>query len=90
MDREEAIIESINPGFKNFAILQLTMYNFDHTYANAVDKIQDKLIAFNARGSGWVLKNVHNISIDIAAYEPTLYNTKEYEEDSDNDDENMI
>jgi len=30
--------------------------------------------------------DTHNISIDIAAYEPTLYNTKEYEEDSDNDD----
>ena len=27
--------------------------------------------------------------IDIAAYDPTLYNTKEYEEDND-DDENMI
>ena len=35
-----------------------------------------------------VLKNVHNISIDIAAYEPTQYKTKEYEEDDD--DENMI
>ena len=30
------------------------------------------------------------ISIDIAAYEPRLYNTKEYEEDMLNDDENMI
>ena len=86
MDREGAITETIHPGFKTSAILQLAMYNFDHTYANAVDNLQDKLIAFNARGSGWVLKNVHNISIDIAAYEPTLYNTKEYEEDSDNDD----
>ena len=89
MDREGAITETIHPGFKTSAILQLAMYNFDHTYANAVDNLQDKLIAFNARGSGWVLKNVHNISIDIAAYDPTLYNTKEYEEDND-DDENMI
>ena len=70
MDREGAIIKSIQPGFKTSAITQLAMYNFDHTYANAVDKIQDKLIAFNKNGSGWVLKNVHNISIDIAAYEP--------------------
>ena len=85
-DSEGAITDIIQPGFKTSAILQLAMYNFDHTYANAVDNLQDKLIAFNARGSGWVLKNVHNISIDIAAYEPTLYNTKEYEEDSDNDD----
>ena len=86
MDREGAI--TIYPGFNTSAILQGTMYNFDHNYANAVDNIQDKLIAFNARGSGWVLKNVHNISIDIAAYEPTRYKTKEYEEDDD--DENMI
>ena len=83
------MFQTIHPGFKTFAILQVSMDNFDHTYANAVDNIQDKLIAFNARGSGWVLKNVHNISIDIAAYDPTLYNTKEYEEDND-DDENMI
>ena len=27
------------------------------------------------------LKNVHNISIDIAVYEPALRDTKEYEED---------
>ena len=88
MDREGNITDPIYPGFKTSAILQGTMYNFDHNYANAVDNIQDKLIAFNARGSGWVLKNVHNISIDIAAYEPTRYKTKEYEEDDD--DENMI
>ena len=89
MDREGAITDPIYPGFNTSAILQGTMYNFDHNYANAVDNIQDKLIAFNARGSGWVLKNVHNISIDIAAWygQPTLYNTKEYEED---DEENMI
>ena len=49
MDREGAIIASIQPGFKTSAILQLAMYNFDHTYANAVDKIQDKLIAFNRK-----------------------------------------
>ena len=81
MDRAGAIIKSIQPGFKTSAITQLAMYNFDHTYANAVDKIQDKLIAYNENGSGWVLKNVHNISISIAVYEPTLRNTKEYEED---------
>ena len=39
------------------------------------------MIAFNEHGSGWVLNNVLNISIDIAVYEPTLGNTKEYEED---------
>ena len=76
MDREGAIIATIHPGFKTSAILQLAMYNFDHTYTNAVDKKQDELIAFNVNGSGWILKNVHNISIDIAAYEPTLGNTK--------------
>ena len=78
---EGAITDTIQPGFKTSAILQLAMYNFDHTYSNAVDKIQDKLIAFNEHGSGWVLNNVLNISIDIAVYEPTLGNTKEYEED---------
>ena len=79
MDREGAIIKSIQPGFTTSAITQLAMYNFDHTYANAVDKIQDKLIAFNENGSGWVLKNVHNISIDIAAYEPI----RSHKEDSE-------
>ena len=78
---EGAITDIIQPGFKTSAILQLAMYNFDQTYTDAVDKIQDKLIAFNENGSGWVLKNVHNISIDIAVYEPTLHDTKEYEED---------
>ena len=66
------------------------MYNFDQTYANAVDKIQDQLIAFNENGSGWVLKNVHNISINIAVYEPTLNDTKEYEEDLLNANDDMI
>ena len=78
---EGAITDIIQPGFKTSAILQLAMYNFDQTYTDAVDKIQDKLIAFNENGSGWVLNNVLNISIDIAVYEPTLGNTKEYEED---------
>ena len=78
---EGAIIETIHHWFKTHAILQLAMYDFDHNYKNAVDTIQDKLIAFHAKGSGWVLKNVHNISISIAVYEPTLRNTKEYEED---------
>ena len=90
-DWEGAITDIIQPGFKTSAILQLAMYNFDQTYTNAVDKIQDKVIAFNENGSGWVLNNVLNISIDIAVYEPTLGNTKEYEEDKLNDDdENMI
>ena len=80
-NREGAIIETIHHWFKTHAILQLAMYDFDHNYKNAVDTIQDKLIAFHAKGSGWVLKNVHNISISIAVYEPTLRKTKEYEED---------
>ena len=87
---EGAITEIIHPGFKTSAILQLAMYNFDQTYANAVDKIQDKVIAFNENGSGWLLNDVLNISIDIAMYEPTLGNTKEYEEDILDDDVNMI
>ena len=66
------------------------MYDFDQNYGNAVNAIQDKLIAFNEKGSGWVLKNVHNISINIAVYEPTLYNTKEYEEDLLNANDDMI
>ena len=70
--------------------LQLAMFNFDQYYGDAVNKIQDKLIAFNEKGSGWVLKNVHNISINIAVYEPTLGNTKEDEEDMLNDDLDMI
>ena len=44
------------------------------------------MIAFNEHGSGWVLKNVLNISINIAVYDPTVRDTKEDEEDSDNDD----
>ena len=31
------IIETIHPGFKTSAILQLAMYDFDHNYENAVD-----------------------------------------------------
>ena len=89
-DWEGAITDIIQPGFKTSAILQLAMYNFDQTYANAVDKIQDKVIAFNENGSGWVLNNVLNISIDIGVYEPTLGNTKEYEEDMLNDDVDML
>ena len=84
------IIESIYPGFRTNPFLQLAMFNFDQYYGDAVNKIQDKLIAFNEKGSGWVLKNVHNISINIAVYEPTLGNTKEDEEDMLNDDLNMI
>ena len=57
------------------------MYDFDHNYENAVHTIQNELITFDEKGSGWVLKNVHNISISIAVYEPTLRDTKEYEED---------
>ena len=34
---EGAIIETILPGFKTHAILQLAMYDFDHNYENAVD-----------------------------------------------------
>ena len=75
------IIETIYPGFRTNPFLQLAMFNFDQYYGDAVNKIQDKLIAFHENGSGWVLKNVHNISINIAVYEPTLGNTKEYEED---------
>ena len=84
------IIENIHPGFRTNPFLQLAMFNFDQYYGDAVNKIQDKLIAFNEKGSGWVLKNVHNISINIAVYEPTLGNTKEDEEDMLNDDLNMI
>ena len=84
------IIESIYPGFRTNPFLQLAMFNFDQYYGDAVNKIQDKLIAFNEKGSGWVLKNVHNISINIAVYEPTLGNTKEYEEDMLNDDVDML
>ena len=87
---EGAITDIIQPGFKTSAILQLAMYNFDQTYTDAVDKIQDKLIAFNENGSGWVLNNVLNISIDIAVYEPTLGNTKEYEEDMLIENVNML
>ena len=87
---EGAIIETIHPGFKTYPILQLAMYNFDQNYGNAVNAIQDKLIAFNEKGSGWVLKNVHNISINIAVYEPTLNDTKEYEEDLLNANDDMI
>ena len=83
---EGAIIETIHHWFKTHAILQLAMYDFDHNYGNAVNKLQDKVIAFNENGSGWVLKNVLNISINIAVYEPTVRDTKEDEEDSDNDD----
>ena len=84
------IIDIIHPGFKTPALLQLAMYDFDQRYENAVNIIQDKLIAFNENGSGWVLKNVHNISIDIAVYEPTLRDTKEYEEDLFNANDDMI
>ena len=84
------IIESIYPGFRTNPFLQLAMFNFDQYYGDAVNKIQDKLIAFNEKGSGWVLKNVHNISINIAVYEPTLGNTEEDEEDMLRDDLNMI
>ena len=84
------IIEVMDPGFKTPAILQLAMYDFDPNYKNAVNTIQDKLITFNENGSGWVLKNVHNISISIAVYEPTLYDTKEYEEDMLNANVDMI
>ena len=75
------ITEIIHPGLRTNPFLQLGMYDFDHKYGDAVNAIQDKLIAFNENGSGWVLNNVLNISIDIAVYEPTLGNTKEYEED---------
>ena len=84
------IIESIYPGFRTNPFLQLAMFNFDQYYGDAVNKIQDKLIAFNEKGSGWVLKNVHNISINIAVYEPTLGNTEEDEEDMLRDDLDMI
>ena len=84
------IIESIYPGFRTNPFLQLAMFNFDQYYGDAVNKIQDKLIAFNEKGSGWVLKNVHNISINIAVYEPTLGNTEEDEEDMLRDDLSMI
>ena len=59
MDREGAITDPIHPGFKTSAILQGTMYNFDHNYANAVDNIQDKLIAFNARGTEKCAQHIH-------------------------------
>ena len=86
LDREGAIVETIQPGFRTNPFLQYGMYDFDHNYGNAVNKLQDKVIAFNENGSGWVLKNVLNISINIAVYEPTVRDTKEDEEDSDNDD----
>ena len=90
MDREGAIIETIQPGFRTNPFLQHGMYDFDQRYENAVNIIQDKLIAFNQNGSGWVLKNVHNISIDIAVYEPTLRDTKEYEENLFDANDDMI
>ena len=62
------IIEDIYPGFKTPAILRLVMYDFDLNYENAVNTIQGKLIAFNENCSEWVLKNVHNISINIVVY----------------------
>ena len=74
------IIESIYPGFRTNPFLQLAMFNFDQYYGDAVNKIQDKLIAFNEKGSGWVLKNMHNIPIDIAVYEPIHWHNEDAED----------
>ena len=52
-------METIHPGFKTSPRILLAMYDFDDN--NAVEAIQDKLIAFNEQGSGWVLNNVVNI-----------------------------
>merc|ERR1712115_3454 len=61
LDREGANVETIQPGFRTNPFLQYGMYDFDHNYGNAVNKLQDKVIAFNENGSGWVLKNVQGL-----------------------------
>ena len=65
-------METIHPGFKTSPRILLAMYDFDDN--NAVEAIQDKLIAFNEQGSGWVLNNVVNI------FTTTIFNTQDSEE----------
>ena len=66
LSKEGDTIETIHPEFRSSSRLQLEMYDFDDKCKNAVEAMKDKIVAFNANGSGWILTNVHDIFINIA------------------------
>ena len=65
-------IDEATPGFTTSPRVQATMWNFDQDYNNASEKIKEDFVAFNQNGSGWILKSVNNISVNIGGYGPNL------------------
>ena len=80
LDKEGEIMETIHPMFQSSPRIQIAMYDFDDNYGYAVEEIQAGITYFDEKGSRWVLNNVDNISINIAGYDPTLYQEEDSEE----------
>ena len=80
LDKEGEIMETIHPMFQSSPRIQVAMYGFHENYGNAVEEIQAGITDFDEKGSRWVLNNVDNISINIAGYDPTLYQEEDSEE----------
>ena len=80
LDKEGEIMETIHHMFQSSPRIQIAMYDFDDNYGNAVEEIQAGITYFDEKGSRWVLNNVDNISINIAGYDPTLYQEEDSEE----------
>ena len=79
VNRDGDTIDEATPGFTTSPRIQATMWNFDQEYNNASDKIKEDFVAFNQNGSGWILKSVDNISVNIAGYGPNLSKSKREE-----------
>ena len=80
LDKEGEIMETIHHMFQSSPRIQIAMYDFDDNYGYAVEEIQAGITDFDEKGSRWVLNNVDNISINIAGYDPTLYQEEDSEE----------
>ena len=68
MDRDGDTIQVATPGFTTNPRIQQTMWDFDQDYNNTSEKIMEDFVAFNQNGSGWILRSVDNISVNIARY----------------------
>ena len=72
LDKNGEISHEADPGFTTKPQIMATTWNYDTQYQKAGAKIFKDFLEFNANGSGWILKSVHNISINISPYESTV------------------
>ena len=87
---EEA--QEASPGFTSNPKITGGMWNFEYLYKESFDKIINDFTAFNANESGWILKRVELISVNIARYQPIHLNyvEKQEQEDEDREAERML